>query len=244
MLLAFRTEAATEVLGDFLAEMRRDGLSTQLHIGGLGERDTIELVRARAGERPSSAFARRIHRETEGNPFFVEEIVRNLVAAGMRVGAATASELQRFELPEGVKRMIARRLDRLHRRTIEWLRVASVAGRDFDAELLEQLLDLDEEEFLTALEEALAAGVLLESTAFPGRYSFSHALIREALYESMSAPRRARLHRRVGEALEAAGQQPLSSLALHFTRAGSKDAEKAIAYAVQAAQEATNAPGP
>jgi DNA-binding SARP family transcriptional activator/tetratricopeptide (TPR) repeat protein len=240
VLLAFRTEAATDALHDFLSEMSRDGLSTQLDIRGLGERDTAVLVRARAGERPSSAFGRRIHRETEGNPFFIEEIVRNLVAAGVHVGTATASALQRFELPEGVKRMVARRLDRLDPKTIEWLRVASVAGRDFDAELLEQLLDLDEEEFLTALEEALAAGVLLESTAVSGRYSFSHALIREALYESMSAPRRARLHRRVGEALEAAGQQPLSTLALHFTRAaGSKDAEKAISYAVQAAQEAT-----
>jgi DNA-binding SARP family transcriptional activator len=241
VLLAFRSEAAMDVLYDFLVEMGRDGLSTHLDIRGLSERDTAELVRARAGERPSSAFARRIHQETEGNPFYIEEIVRNLVAAGVHVGSATASELQRFELPEGVKRMIARRLERLNPGTIEWLRVASVVGRDFDAELLEQLLDLDEEQFLTALEEALAAGVLLESTAVPGRYSFAHTLIREALYEGMSAPRRARLHRRVGEALEAAGQQPLSALALHFTRAaGSNDAEKAISYAVQAAQEATS----
>ncbi|HZU61631.1 MAG TPA: hypothetical protein VE983_11730, partial [Solirubrobacteraceae bacterium] len=171
-----------------------------------------------------------------------EEIVRNLVAAGLRVGSATASDLQRFELPEGVKRMVARRLQRLDPRTIEWLRVASVAGRDFDAELIERLVDMDEEDFLTSLEEALGAGVLLESTGSPGRYSFSHALIREALYEGMSAPRRARLHRRVGEALEASGEQSLSALALHFTRAASlQDAEKAISYALEAAQQATQA---
>ncbi len=241
VLLAFRTEAATEVLHGFLSELGRDRLSTQLDIRGLSQRDTAELVRVRAGEMPSSAFARRIHRETEGNPFFVEEIVRNLVAAGVRVGAATASELQRFELPEGVKRMVARRMDTLDPRTIEWLRVASVAGRDFDAELLEELLEFDEEEFLTALEEALAAGLLLEQVTASGRYSFSHALIREALYEGMSEPRRARLHRRVGEALEGAAQPQLSALALHFTRAaGSKDSEKAISYAVQAALEAAD----
>jgi DNA-binding SARP family transcriptional activator len=240
VLLAFRTEAATDVLRTSLAELDREDLSIQLDIQGLSERDTAELVGLRAGERPSSAFARRIHRETEGNPFFVEEIIRNLVAAGRRVGSATASELQRFELPEGVKRMVARRLERLDPRTIEWLRVASVAGRDFDVDLIERLVEFEEEEFFTSLESALAAGVLLESTGVPGRYSFSHALIREALYEGMSEPRRARLHRRVGDALESSGEQSLSVLALHFTRAASlEDVEKAISYAIQAAQEAT-----
>ncbi|HZU59602.1 MAG TPA: AAA family ATPase, partial [Solirubrobacteraceae bacterium] len=239
VLLAFRVEAATDVLVDTLVELNREGLSTQLDIEGLSQRETAELVSLKARERPSTAFVQRIHRETEGNPFFVEEIVRNLLAAGLRVGSATASELGRLKLPEGVKRMVARRLERLDPQTIEWLRVASVAGRDFDADLIERLVDLEEEEFLTSLEEALAAGVLLESTAHAGRYSFSHALVREALYEGMSAPRRARLHRRVGEALEASGERSLSVLALHFTRAASlEDAEKAISYAVQAAQEA------
>jgi DNA-binding SARP family transcriptional activator/tetratricopeptide (TPR) repeat protein len=240
VLIAFRTEAATDVLYDALAELSREGLSTQLDIAGLSERETGELVRLRAGERPSAAFTREIHRETEGNPFFVGEVIRNLLAAGVRVGSATASELQRFELPEGVKRMLARRLERLDPRTIELLGMGSVAGRDFDLELLEQLVDLTEGEFLSALEDALAAGVLLESMSVPGRYSFSHALIREALYEGMSAPRRARQHRRVAEALEASGHASLSALALHYTRAaGVEDAEKAISYAVQAAQEAT-----
>jgi predicted ATPase/DNA-binding SARP family transcriptional activator len=239
VLIAFRTEAATDALHDVLGELRREGLSTQLDIAGLSERDTAELVRVRAGARPSGAFTREIHRETEGNPFFIEEIIRNLTE-GLDVGAATASDLQGFGLPEGVKRMLARRLDRLDPPTIEFLRVAAVAGRDFDVELLEELVDLNEGEFLSALEEALRAGVLLETTAVPGRYSFSHALIREALYEGMSSPRRARLHRRVGEALEASGTASLSALALHFTRATAvQDAEKAISYATQAGSEAT-----
>ena len=144
VLIAFRTEAATDVLHHALSELRREGLSNQLDIAGLSQRETAELVRLRAGEPPSSSFVREIHRETEGNPFFIEEIIRNLVAAGVRVGSASALELQRFELPEGVKRMLARRLDRLDLRTIEVLRLASVAGRDFDVELLEELVDLDE----------------------------------------------------------------------------------------------------
>src|SRR5204862_3503941 len=123
----------------------------------------------------------------------------------------------------------------------EWLRVAAVIGRDVDAELLERVVSLEEDEYLNALDEALAAGLVVESPDRPDRYSFSHALIRETLYEGMSAPRRARIHRRVGEALEAhGGDRHLTALALHFTRAaGSQDAEKAIQYASRAGVQAT-----
>jgi tetratricopeptide (TPR) repeat protein len=240
ILVAYRTEATGEVLGDAMADLRREGLLSQLDVGGLGERETAELVRMRTGEAPSKVFARALHRETEGNPFFIEEIVRNLEQVGVHAGAAGATELGRVALPEGVKQMIARRTGRLDPKTIEWLRVAAVIGRDFDAALLEQLLGLEEEEFLAALEEGLAAGLLLESSDDPGRYSFSHALIREALYEGMSAPRRARIHRRVGEALETAGEKSsITALSHHFTRAASRDdPEKAIAYARAAAEQA------
>lgn len=239
ILVAYRTEAGGQVLGDTFAELRREGLLTQARLAGLSERETAELVALRAGEAPSKTFARKLHRETEGNPFYIEEILRHLTESGIRAGTAGATELQRAGLPEGVKEIIARRTDRLAPATVEWLRVAAVVGRDFDSGQLEQLLGVEEDEFLRALEEALAAGLLLESTADPGHYSFSHTLIREALYEGMSAPRRARLHRRVGEALEAAGETSPSALAHHFTRAASRDdAEKAIAYARVAAEQA------
>src|SRR5207249_4066645 len=94
------------------------------------------------------------------------------------------------------------------------------------------------------LDDALAAGLVIES-ATPGSYSFSHALVRETLYEGMSAPRRARTHKRVGEALEAAGDDPpagrhLAALAHHFTRAaGAQDVERAVAYAREAGAQAS-----
>ena len=241
IFVAYRVEADADGLTETLADLRREWLVTQFDVGGLSQRETAQLVRLRTGEAPSSAFARALHAETEGNPFFIEELVRHLVQAGVHAGEASAAELQRLGLPEGVKEILARRLGQLDPRTIEWLRVASVIGRDFDGALLEHLVPLDEEQFLTALEEALGGGLVLESTAEPGQYSFSHVLIREALYEGMSAERRARIHRRVGETLEAAGERaPLSALAHHFTRAaGPADAEKAIGYAVRAAEQAT-----
>jgi len=239
ILIAYRTEASGEVLGDVLSDLRREGLITQLDVGGLSQQETGELVRARTGEAPSHAFANAVFSATEGNPFFIEELVRHLVQAGVRPAAASASELRRVGLPDGVKEMIGQRLTQLTPETVEWLRVAAVIGRDFDPAFVEQLLGLDEDPFLAALEEALSSALIREQADEPGRYSFSHALVREAVYEGMSTQRRQRLHGRVGEALERSGTAPVSQLAHHFTRAGRlADAEKAVAYASQAGDEA------
>ena len=227
-----------------LGELRRDRLASQLDIRGLSEAETAELVRLRAGQIPARAFARALYEETEGNPFFVEEIIRHLIEAGVQVERASPSELQRFGLPEGVKQVIAFRLGRLEAPAAELLRVSAVIGRDVDAALLERVVLLSEEEFLAALDEALAAELLVESDEKPGSYLFSHALIRETLYESMSGPRRARMHKRVGEAIEAMQgrrrERYLPELAYHFTRgADPEDAQKAITYAFRAGEQAT-----
>ena len=240
-LIAYRSEESEGGLPDVVIDLRREALITQITVGGLSESEAAELVRIRAQETPSRALARALHAITGGNPFFIEETVRHLAGAGVRVGAATATDLRRLGIPEGVKETITLRLARLSPETVDWLRVASVVGRDFDLALVEALVSLEEEQFLSALEEALDAGLLVESSRGDGRQSFSHALVRETLYEGMSAQRRARIHGRVAEALEAADGEPsLGELAHHFTRAGRRaDAEKAIAYATQAAAEAT-----
>jgi DNA-binding SARP family transcriptional activator len=242
ILVAYRAiETPAHGTSSVLADLRREQLVTELGIGGLSAQETAELVRVRTGETPAPAFARALHEETEGNPLFIEEMVRHLGEAGVRAVNAEPSDLQRFGLPEGVKQVIARRLDRLDSAATEWLRTAAVIGRDFDADLLERVLGWGEIEFLDVLDQALDAGLVAETAPAPGRYSFDHALIREALYEGMSSPRRARMHRHVGEVLEATGGEPeIAALALHFTRAaGSEDADKAIAYAQAAGERAT-----
>ncbi len=242
ILGAYRaTEATVNGFADAVAELRRERLVTTLDIRGLAEHETAELVHLQTGTMPSRSFSRALHAETEGNPFFVEEIVRHLGEAGVRTDTAGAHELQQFGLPEGVKDVIARRLGRLDAQAMDWLRVAAVIGRDVDEELLERVVSLSEDDFLNALDEALAAGLVVESPRRPGVYSFSHALIRETLYDGMSAPRRARIHRRVGQALEERGtNRNLTALALHFTRAAdAQDAEKAIEYARRAGEQAS-----
>ena len=237
ILGAYRaTEATAESFGDALVELGRERLISEIAVGGLSELETAELVRVWSGEAPSHAFARALHSETEGNPLFIEEIVRHLAEAGVRASEAGARELQRFGLPENVKQVIARRLGRLSAQATEWLRVAAVIGRDFDSSLHERVVALDEDEYLNALDEALSTGLVVE-TGSDASYSFSHALIRETLYEGMSAARRARIHRRVGEALEADADRDrnLVALAHHFTRAASaEDVDKAITYACRA----------
>ncbi|HUZ28033.1 MAG TPA: AAA family ATPase [Solirubrobacteraceae bacterium] len=239
ILIAYRSEAPAEGLRDLLSDLSRENLLAQLDIGGLERHETTNLVRARAGQVPSRPLGAALYEASEGNPLFIEEIVRNLTQAGVEVGTASAAVLRDFALPEGVKRMIARRVDRLDPDTVQLLRMAAVVGREFDLSLLEQVAGRGEEELLEALEAALAAAVVIESPKEPGRYAFSHALIREALYEGMSASRRARIHRQVAAALEGRSASP-GTLAYHFTRAASaEDAEKAIAYAIEAAAAAT-----
>ncbi len=230
-----------------LAGLRRDRMMGQIDVAGLPERDAIELVGSRIGlgggdgRVPSPDFLRALYAETEGNPFFIEEIVRHLTDSGVEFHQAAAGDLQRFGLPDDVKEVISRRLGQLDESAVEWLRVAAVIGREFDAALLERVLGCGEDRFLASLEEALGAGLVAESPVEPARYGFSHALIRETLYEGMSGTRRARIHRRVGGALEQDGaDEHLSALAHHFTRAAEpQDAERAIRYARRAGEQAT-----
>ncbi|MGH2867093.1 MAG: ATP-binding protein [Solirubrobacteraceae bacterium] len=234
------TERWSEGFGETLAGLRRERLLRQLEIEGLPEPEAQRLVSLRVGRAPSAEFARALYEETEGNPFFIEEIVRHLVDAGIEAHSAGAHELHEIGLPDDVREVISRRLDRLSEDTAEAMRVASVIGRDFGALLLERVLALDEERFLGSLEESLDAGLVSEHPSIPDRYSFAHALIRETLYGSMSTERRARLHRRVGLALEGADSEAhTNALALHFTRAAqAQDAERAIRYAVRAGEQA------
>ncbi len=224
-----------------LANLRHERLVKQIELAGLPERDTARLVGLRVGRAPTAEFSQALYEETEGNPFFIEEMLRHLEDSGVEVRSAGAFDLHRFGLPDDVRELISRRLARLSDDAVESMRVASVIGREFDGALLEDVLGLDEDRFLTALEQALATGLLAESPSAPGHYSFAHALIRETLYEGMSTARRARLHRRVGVVLEAQGpERHTNELAHHFTRAASaEDAERAIRYALAAGEQAT-----
>ena len=242
LLGASRTgEEGSVALAATLTPLRRERLVVGLDLGGLPPEDAARLVRARAGGTPSAALQAALYEETDGNPFFIEELVRHLRDTGLSPAEAAVSDLRRAGPPDDVRDLVGRRLERLSADAREWLAGAAVLGRGFEAAVLEALLGFDEDRFLDALEEALAARLVLEVPGTPGEYQFAHALIREALYGSMSSARRARIHHRAGRALEAREESAsMAALAHHFTNAGGAgDAERAITYALAAGTEAT-----
>ena len=191
---------------DTLAYLHRERRCERLTLAGLDESDVGVLISAQSGHEAEFEFARAIHGETEGNPFFVESMIRHLVDSGAiyEKEGRWASDLPVKELgiPEGLKDVIRQRLARLSEPTSRMLSVASISGRDFNLDVVERVGDLSGDELLEAVDEAVAAQLVDEVPGHVGRYSFSHALIHETLYDDHAGIRRARLHGQMGAAME------------------------------------------
>jgi eukaryotic-like serine/threonine-protein kinase len=226
-------------LAQTLGELNRENLSQRVLLRGLTENDVKRFVEVTAGTTPSEALVQAVYRETEGNPFFVNEIVRLLVADG-RLEKAEGVKDWSVTIPQSVREVVGRRLDHLSEECNKVLTIGAVIGREFGVKLLEKVAEVKGDRLLEALEEAMAARVIAELPRATDQYWFSHALIRETLYEELSTTRRVRLHRQIGEALEeldAEGNLP--QLAYHFCEAApGGDVDKAVDYAKRAGERA------
>src|SRR3989475_7754337 len=226
-------------LAQTLGELNRENLSQRVLLRGLTENDLRRFVEVTAGTSPPDALVKAVYKETEGNPFFVNEIVRLLVADGRLEHAETVREWS-VTIPQSVREVVGRRLDHLSEEGHLLLTIGSVIGREFGLKLLEKVSEVKGDRLLEALEEAMGARVIAELPRTTDQYWFSHALIRETLYEELSTTRRVRLHRQIGEALEeldAEGNLP--QLAYHFAEAApGGDVEKAVEYARKAGEKA------
>ena len=227
-----------------LVALREELAGERIVLEGLGGDEVRQLIAAWAGDEPPARFARDLWEETSGNPFFVRAILRHLNEAGVVEGGDLPAELslERLGVPEGVREVIWRRLSRLGEETGRVLQAAAVAGREFPAALLVRATGRSPESVREALDEAAAARILTE---VPGddRHAFAHALVRDALYEDLSATTRVRLHLRIAEALEQLGDPDdhLTELAEHFIGAAvAAGPEKALEYAGRAAQRAVD----
>jgi hypothetical protein len=240
-----------------LADLRRVEGVHRIALHGLGADEVAQVLSGVAGHELDAdglALAGEIATETDGNPFFVGEVLRSLLEAGRLLydeatGRWSVDRTSPLGLPESVRDVLERRVDRLGGDAREVLTLAAVIGRSFELELLEKLVDVGENELLDRLEAAVAASLLDESPEQVGRFRFVHALINQTLYAALGATRRARLHHRVGLALEELyGSDPgehVGELALHWRLAtGAVDRRKAAEYACLAGQRALDGLAP
>jgi DNA-binding SARP family transcriptional activator len=247
VLLVAADDAAAGALPGVLADLLRAPGAERLALGGLGEDDIAAMAEAIVG-RPlgpgAAALARVLRERTGGNPFFVGELVRHLaetgaLAAGEIAGAAAGPAVE--DVPDSVRLVVGQRLARLGGAVEHLLEVVSVIGHGADLTLLTWVVDLGYEDLLDALATAAKARWLDEQPGVPGRYAFRHGIVRDLVYTGIPAARRARLHHRVGAALEGqAGGHPREpgELADHFGLGDAGDSAKTAGYAQQAGDQA------
>jgi tetratricopeptide (TPR) repeat protein len=243
-----REHPLTETLG----ALARENHSVTLR--GLATDEIAQFMERATGVPPADRLLAVVCEKTEGNPFFVSEIVRLLEAEGAFTGSMGSPP---SGVPEKVRDAVQRRLQRLARPCQQVLTDAAVIGRVFGLDLLERVTINHPEVTGTAdrlhwprhlrdvLAEAVDQGIIAQVPRKLGRYRFAHALVNETLHAGLSASECAGAHRRVGEALEQLYESNLdphlAELAHHFTEAarGGGDARRAARYAQRAAERAT-----
>ena len=218
-------------LSQILAEINREPVSQRIMLSGFPKADVVRFITDKIGDKPPSPLVDAVYHETEGNPFFVTEVVRLLASDGPL--EPTRAATWRIRVPESVRAVIGRRLDRLSHDCHQVLQIASVLGREFSLSLLEQGFELDRFGLMEALDEALEAQ-LIESESTIGPYRFSHALVQDTLYQRLPTARRAFLHHRAGLTLKrihASDPSYYAEVAHHFFQAlPAGDARSAVEY--------------
>ena len=216
--------ARATALAAMFADLRRELFTARISLTGLGRPHVNELVESMARGVPDR-LVEAVAENAEGNPFFVGEMVRHLIETGALDVLRDTITARRPELgiPEGIKDVIRQRLGRLSEDCNQVLGLAAVIGQEFDLTLLENLSGVPEDRLLDVIDEGFRAQLIGEAAGGRDRCRFVHALIRETLYDDLTGPRRARLHRRIGETIErlAADDPPLADLAWHFARSAS-----------------------
>ena len=210
-------------LSDTLAALSRESVFQRHPLLGLNREDTARFIEWATGVKPLPEVVENIYAQTEGNPFFLVEVVKLLSERG-ELNTESVSSLQSIKVPVGVREAIGQRLNRRSQRCNQMLTVAALIGRQFSLALLVKLIeDLPRDSLLAVIDEAIVSGVIEELPEQVGRYQFSHALIQETLVNELSVGGRARLHAQIAQELvELYGAQAdahAPELARHFAAA-------------------------
>src|SRR5262249_4758618 len=207
---------AAPAVAEALAEAARDGVAVPL--AGLPEPDVARFVEARAGVRASPTVVAALHQQTGGNPFFLDEMVRLLVAEGRLTPRGVAATV-RVGVPIRLHDTLERRLAPLSPACRQLLELASVIGLECGVRQLAAVARSSPAALLGQLEEARTAGIITASSGPGGRLRFLHALFREVLYDGLGDARRVALHAEVGRMLEEQAVGPAAGVAQPFLEA-------------------------
>lgn len=257
-IIGIATYRETEVrqipgVRDLVADVLR--VSRGFVLRGLSPAEVRELIAqalqgAAASVALSDAVVAAIHGATDGNPFFIDAIVRASLIEGDLQGWGTAA-LERLRIPDQAGATLRQRLRLLPPAVVDVLRIGAVIGREFDARVVSSVqsggtMDLlpTGARLLDHLSRAIEIGVIAEIAGIPGRYGFTHPLMRETVYGDISASQRIQLHRSIAEVLDADSGAPaderVERIAHHFYQAAAHGcARPALEYAVRAAERAS-----
>ncbi len=251
LLLTYRDDEVNTTLEQFLAQLDRGRLTTEFRLPHLSTEMVAGMMRAIFGmERaPRGEFVDAVYHLSEGNPFFIEEMLKSLVSAGdifLAEGKWDRKPLEELRIPRTVQVSLRERLQRLSSDAREVLSIAAVAGRRFDFGLLQQLTGIAEIELLRIFRELIDAQFVIEESA--DLFAFRHALTRQAVYEDLLARERRALHRSIGEAMEQLyrdnrpAQTYLPDLAYHYYQAEQWDKALTLCWEAGTYAESLYAP--
>jgi len=230
-------------LHEVLLDLDRNRLAARLKLGRFTREETHELLHAIFEEEITPEFLDGIYRQTEGNPFFVEEVCKALVEGGklyFENGRWQRPSMDELEIPQSVRMAIQSRVTSLPEATQEVLRLAAILGREFEYETLAEASELDEETLIDALESAQRAQLIEEvNSGSDVSFTFAHALIPSTVAEGVRSLRRRRLHRRAADAIQKIRPQNFEAIAYHFEEAGEE--ALSLEYYVKAGERASKA---
>ncbi|MGC2306225.1 ATP-binding protein [Candidatus Binatus sp.] len=233
-----------------LEELIRMGVRPQ-KLGGLSQAAVGQMLHELSQREAPESLVSLIFEESQGYPFFVEEVYRHLIEEGKIFDSAgqfrSDIKIAESDLPENVRLIISRRLKRLDENERRALAAAAVIGRSFSFRLLTEVSQIDVDELFTVIEKAQEMGTIVPSAEGPERpFTFSHELVRQTLLAGISAPRQERLHAAVADAIErlypGAVHERAGEIADHLHKAGSfADDQKLVRWLTLAGESALDA---
>jgi ABC-type oligopeptide transport system substrate-binding subunit/predicted Ser/Thr protein kinase len=242
MLATYREVELDEArpLHEVILDLSRQPLTSRIKLNRLTREQTRNLLAAIFDDEITPEFLEGIYRETEGNPFFIEEVCKTLVESGklyFEDGCWHRPSMDELGIPQSLRVAIQSRVAKLPPETQQVLSQAAVLGREFDFETLALAAEPDEEALIDALEQAQIAQ-LIDERSEDGRivFAFAHALIPATLVEGLRILQRRRMHRRAAAAIEERDPENYSALGMHLLQAG--DSESGVDYLLLAGDQA------